>query len=376
MNTALKWRFIYYSINLSDIKMEHRKILQEIEIMRAIAIILIILCHIHYFITITKYDTELFYFSFIFAQIGLSLFFFISGFINYYNNNKPQNILKFYYKRLKRIYPIYWIALIIIWLTSYLGYIILSTSPTNIIEYLTVFLGFQEFFYIDGHQNYFWFVSVIIMYYLLYPLIIKPKKLINKLSVASAIFILMFMVNSSFGLIERNFFKYYWIFIGGIVLCIIKYDATNIFSSKLKDYILLFFVFVGALYVSKYYYTLNYVFISFIPTLILYYVLYKLFNSNNINLIKLESSKIYKTFSAVSLASYPTYIFHIIILSLFLTLLKFNNFNQEYINILIFVIGIPLVFLVSYFICITEIKFWHVYPNLDVIRRKRQKRAK
>lgn len=135
------------------------------------------------------------------AQIGLGLFFFISGFLLYYNykNVKLGELKNFYYKRAIRIYPLYWFALFVtfFWMIYAFGFISFppnqETAMLGFKTILIAFLGFHGLTAIGFNISPFWFVGVILVYYLLYPIITKPKNLINMFSV-SLILILIIII--------------------------------------------------------------------------------------------------------------------------------------------------------------------------------------
>ena len=85
------------------------------DFLRALAIIMIIPAHLSNFLFSIYSKLGLYAFDPYFANMGLGLFIFISGYLLYYNNhsiNSLQNLLSFYKKRLFRIFPLYWAALI------------------------------------------------------------------------------------------------------------------------------------------------------------------------------------------------------------------------------------------------------------------------
>src|SRR5512133_2664475 len=84
------------------------------DFLRALAIIMIIPAHLSNFLFSTYSKLMLYAFDPYFANMGLGLFIFMSGYLLYYNNhsiNSLENVFDFYKKRLLRIYPLYWAAL-------------------------------------------------------------------------------------------------------------------------------------------------------------------------------------------------------------------------------------------------------------------------
>ncbi len=267
--------------------------------------------------------------------------------------------MNFYKKRFKRIFPLYWIAftLLVIWV---IFKVLILQYPLSISGYIATLTGFQEFFFTSGNRTYLWFISVIIMYYIIYLFIARPNKLINMLSVSSIIFIAAFIVHSKFNLIEICFFKYYWVFIAGIILCWLEYDRNSIFSKNYLTYLFLLFLSPFLVIIAGKYYDFNYILISFIPCVLLYYILNTVFTSKSLNIKKITSSKWYTALSKISTGSYAIYLFHMLILYLFIAVLNVIGVGVFYCNILVVTVGLPAVFIMGYYIQKSESKLWYV----------------
>lgn len=120
------------------------------------------------------------YFVWTFGSIGVMLFLIASGAglaLNTKSITTRQEILDFYSKRVLRIYPSFWIAmvlaiLIVPWVKTY-----------TLFQYLETFSGFQ---YINDVTTFsaqivpYWFIGVIIVLYLCYPVL---NYLYNKYSI-------------------------------------------------------------------------------------------------------------------------------------------------------------------------------------------------
>jgi peptidoglycan/LPS O-acetylase OafA/YrhL len=177
-----------------------------------------------------------------FTFFGLALFFFISGFVINLNNSSMQtraDILKFYKKRAKRIYPLYWLAISLplvyrLFLANLLPTVhsLIAASSLTIptISASSVFVNFLGFQVLLGSTveipmgadtvaiN--WFVGVILIYYALYPVIVVLS--LNKVqrTIIVALSLLLFFALYSIFLspMDFRFFLYYPIFIAGIIL--------------------------------------------------------------------------------------------------------------------------------------------------------------
>ena len=220
--------------------------LVEMDILRSIAICLIVLVHL---VLILGYSVDFlqahaYYYTVIsaFTFFGLALFFFISGFVINLNNSSLQtraDILKFYKKRAKRIYPLYWLAISLplvyrLFLANLLPtvYSLIAASSLIIptISASSVFVNFLGLQVLLGSTveipmgadtvaiN--WFVGVILIYYALYPVIVVLS--LNKVqrTIIVALSLLLFFALYSIFLspMDFRFFLYYPIFIAGIIL--------------------------------------------------------------------------------------------------------------------------------------------------------------
>jgi Predicted acyltransferases len=103
--------------------------------------------------------------------IGVILFLIASGAAltyNQYNFTTTKNILIFYYKRLVRVYPAMWLTMLFIFL--------LMPSLLENIDYLRLLEELTGFYYyfnkdIPTINSSLWFVGLIVILYLLYPLL-------------------------------------------------------------------------------------------------------------------------------------------------------------------------------------------------------------
>lgn len=159
------------------------------------------------------------------GKIGVWCFFVLSGFLSFYQIiDKKEKLtfkwfLKYYLKKILRLFPQYLIALLI---TYKLGFINIS----QVGEHLVCNEGW-------GH---FWYMPVIIKFYIIFPVIALVYKISNEyvvaclVSVAGAILAVIY----PFTIYEENSTNIYWylpILFMGILLCII-YSKTG---DKLKD---------------------------------------------------------------------------------------------------------------------------------------------
>jgi peptidoglycan/LPS O-acetylase OafA/YrhL len=150
--------------------MPPNKRLFELDALRAVAITLIVFSHLILFIKSNIFILTVNSINFVFPVwfYGLSLFFFISGFVLHYKHptiSNRQDAINFLKRRVVRIYPLYWIALAVL---ITLG-ITLGMDAWNFFLVTIYFCGLQVFFP-PGHEWFglLWFVGLILLYYLIY----------------------------------------------------------------------------------------------------------------------------------------------------------------------------------------------------------------
>jgi peptidoglycan/LPS O-acetylase OafA/YrhL len=203
----------------------------EVDILKATAILLILFGHMGN--NVSHYDLvrSLGYYN---GVIGLSLFFFISGFLLSQTDSvisSMKAIKKFYMKKFIRIFPLYWVALA----SLIIIFGLMQINPGHVDPYnfspdnlLLHFLGLQGIFPFNSIQS-MWFVGVIVLFYLVYPIIVcLSKNLFETLAVSSCIFILLVVLHFLLGLINVDALLYYPAFISGILINQIAYSSKKI----------------------------------------------------------------------------------------------------------------------------------------------------
>jgi len=116
-------------------------------------------------------------------SLTFTIFFFISGGVLYHNNNRINSLKRFYYKRWKAIYPMFYVA----WLWQYFERVIANHSffyKESISPFRFVFtiLGIDGYF-LYRFNNYYilgeWFLGAIVLLYMFYPCFLHG---VNKMS--------------------------------------------------------------------------------------------------------------------------------------------------------------------------------------------------
>lgn len=290
----------------------------------------------------------------------------MSGFILYYNYNtfdSYKKVWKFYRKRAVRIYPLYWAVLLIgIFLGLYnYGALVIGSEKVSAFMFISVMLGFQCIFSNAEISLFVWFISIILIFYALFPLIIRLKSLKGILLVSSIIFALFYLIHLKFNLIFLAFFQYYWTFIAGIVICWLTYNK-NINYSKILELGIISFIFtlmiVSTFLIQNNYYTIIFTYFRVILFGVLaYYLVYGLYlfyKSKNINNKFLYGA--YDLIYKISFGSYAIFLFHGTVLTLFLLIIQKSSISTFYTNILVVTVGVPLTLIIGYYIQLLEIK--------------------
>lgn len=203
------------------------------DFLRALAIIMIIPAHLSSYLFSTYGKLALYAFDPYFANMGLGLFIFMSGYLLYYNNhsiNSLHKVLDFYKKRLLRIYPLYWVALATFVLVFSVfaprlnsGFVYPdSESVFGFFNVLVHALGLQILLaptYASPMLT-LYFVGLIISFYAIYPLLIMFSKTTSRLLLSSLIiYIGLFSISKTFNIIDHRFFMFFLIFIFGVLTC-------------------------------------------------------------------------------------------------------------------------------------------------------------
>lgn len=160
--------------------------------------------------------------------IGVAIFIFASGASLAYSTkvNNISDVNKFYTKRLLRIYPAYWAAVVLCIALS--G----TTLQFKFKEYIELITGFQAYMGdFNGPVNYsFWFIGLILCLYFLYPILDYLFKRKPHLTIISLFFIslfsrIIFNEYNNFGLDRpAEWFPLCRIFEFGLGIYLIKID--------------------------------------------------------------------------------------------------------------------------------------------------------
>lgn len=139
--------------------------------LKGFAILMVIFSHIGYFLDAN--DKFLYPLS-VAGGVGVNIFLFLSGFgLTYASIKTHHPILKFYLKRLRKIFIPMWLVLTAVLAIDF--FVLQKTYPLNTV--MGNFLGF--FPYADIYTSInspFWYFSLILYYYIIFPLLFIRKK--------------------------------------------------------------------------------------------------------------------------------------------------------------------------------------------------------
>lgn len=129
----------------------------------------------------------------------VTAFFIISGAMLYYNNDDIVSLKKFYYKRWKTIFPMFYIAFTWFFLQNVFTYgkLFYKGNPKSIILSL---LGMDGYF-LYKYDNYYilgeWFLGAIIILYAMYPIILKMFNKSNKFVTVACLFLWIWQMQAT-----------------------------------------------------------------------------------------------------------------------------------------------------------------------------------
>jgi len=380
--------------------------LPEIDLLRIISILIVVIAiHIplsyayNFYIELDQYGV--FLVNNVGIYVAMGSFVFVSGFGLYLNpNNRNLNsskkIFSFLKKRFIRIFPLYWIAIILF--LFFVGY--LTMDPLYLMYH---FFGLQIIVapYFGPPMLTLWFIGIIVVYYLIFVILNSLGSI--KLIIPASIAILFFFVFLSgiSGLVENRFFLYYSLFILGIIAASIYTSSLYIrIKERLKSIhpVVLLLIplcsailgFIAFQYLTQFCFS---AFISEFGSYNLYFILQMnpdffqltkvifLINLIMVTFILFAIASFnfaFRTFrlifskrkieSAVSMTAYSTYgvyLFHRVFLVIFIAFLT-NILNIDMLereNFYIVLLFVPFIFLFSYLIQKTLDWVWTLVPR-------------
>ena len=218
---------------------------------RGVALLLLLWHHLFYSKVIYGYPTYgvFVYISSRFAYIASAMFIILSGYALAVSvKDRPIGLLKFYKKRLPRLYLNYWlIALIFIPIGVFFGYrpLIMAFPTEPYLKLLIQMTGFHMF--IDsvsyGYNATWWFMSLILSLYLLFPLFYYLTKKFGFWFLP-----VCFLFNFSWGPVTKWYaFLTVWFFAFTLGIYLGRTDGFARISKQFKRLGIFRFILLGAL---------------------------------------------------------------------------------------------------------------------------------
>ena len=150
--------------------------LPEIDVLRGISALLIVMYHYT-----TRYDqifghVSSYIINFPWGYMAVSTFFILSGFLICMHNKDSDGIISFAFKRVVRLYPAYWAAIII---TASFTHFFLADRAVTLTEMLINFTMLQGFFNVQHVDGVYWILKYEILFYALIGVLIYFKQMQN-----------------------------------------------------------------------------------------------------------------------------------------------------------------------------------------------------
>jgi len=315
----------------------------ELDALRGIAVLLVLVSHYTW-----AYDYHFsilgeHYFHFPYGEFGVQVFFVISGFVIFMTIENTKSIKHFIVSRFSRLYPTYWLAIIITATT-----IVLFPVPTlgnyTFSDILINFTMLQGFIKIPHIDQVYWSLKIELIFYVIIGSIYYFKQL-NKIENYVVLWLLIVSISLVF---DFKFEKYIHVllitdyaplFIAGIMFYKIKYKKSTFIHHLIIFFSLIIYLFSLKMQILfRNQEEIN--IIQFIFVFIIYGIFYLL----SFFQIKFFKNKVLIFFGYIS---YPLYLLHNIIGYSIIYRLKEVYDNQFFYVIVTSLITVTLAFLIT-----------------------------
>jgi len=291
------------------------------------------------------------YFGVYLGNIGVGLFFILSGAGLQYANNvinlNFKDLTKFYKKRILSIYPCFWVTFTFLTLFSFLYF--KGMPKINFGHFITSIAGLDGYFglmfnkYYETYQCGEWFLGCILLLYLIYPLLSYCFNKFPKLTVTITTIAYLFL---SYNMKEHWFFLQIPYFLLGMIF--IKYFRTAL---SLKLWIPTFVAVGIRILFNNHLPNLTNSIITCWTIFLVITLLVELFNKRN-DFLKQESTA--KFISYIGVLTYPMFLVHHKLIYILCQKFDLMNFPYRYTVTLFIIYMILTVFLSVYINKITK----------------------
>lgn len=152
------------------------KRISELDGLRGLAAICVLLFHYTSRFA-EKFETDLIirHFNFMYGNYGVELFFVISGFVIFMSIEKIKTPFEFVYKRFIRLYPTFWICMLITY------FFVFFLSPLEVLkvsfdDFIINFTMLPSLFNVKAVDGVYWTLKVEVSFYILILILILIKK--------------------------------------------------------------------------------------------------------------------------------------------------------------------------------------------------------
>lgn len=347
-----------------------KKRLFEIEVLRVVGMFLILYSHSTPYL---GWSPRLNWFLPHPGAVGLSIFFFISGFLlkrSLIGREKQFDLLAFLKSRLIRILPLYWISILAFILLFHFGQIFHSSNFEPIVS---TFVAHAFALQLILHPQVaeiptLWYVGALIPYYVLFAISARLnflKYLVVNVLILGILYGLKFALQTKgIDLIDTRLLVHYPTFLLGV--CCAKLDLNLEFLRKRKLVLFVAFSLMAVAYLQWVGYdrtSLTKTYLSF--TNISYYGYCFLWAISFVSLAYLISPIVERFSSSVaflSVISYAVYLFHRPVYGIFYGVVTFWLSTSVFIRTILFPVATLVLVVISY--CITQLDTQFFKPRL------------
>jgi len=299
------------------------------------------------------------------GNCGLALFIFLSGYSLMIKRREINNLVdarSYLVRRIQKLFPIYWLGLLTLYIVQTFqlldqGSWGVQLVGSNALQYIIIISGLQILFtnaLFTPEGLVYWFVSAIMVYYFLFPMLLLGAKRLGKsfarslFMVALVVFIAMVGIAFLYPGIDSRLYAFYWFFIAGIILG--RSSALNdVRTNALTRTLALSAIGSIIAFSLGYFLELFLVSITFLDVHQVFEALYVLvYGAIGIilaiyftNVVKNHlHGRVLRLVQRTALATYPIYIFHYYCLLLAASLALY--LGPAYVPIVVLLLGVPL----------------------------------
>ena len=228
--------------------MENKNRIKTLDSFRGIAVLSVIL--FHYTTRYNEIFNTSYSWTFPYGSLGVPVFFILSGFVIHLTVDRCKNATEFLTRRFLRLYPTYWLSLILT--LCFVGFFRLYEREEfrlNILDIVMNFTMWQEFFGFKNVDGAYWSLLPELLFYLLMAFLIW-KKLLNHFYAINILLLLLgiFHLFISINIINKVLdLQYILLFFIGVCFYRLKNKKNLIF----EHFFIFLNLFVGAFLYHK-----------------------------------------------------------------------------------------------------------------------------